>query len=169
MKQIELTKGFFALVDDEDFEYLNSVSWYAKCGDQTVYARRDKQKDNKKTKFWMHREILKLKDKSLTVDHIDGNGLNNQKSNLRICTISENSKNMSMHKDNKSGYKGVSFMKTHKLWIAQLTVNYKRVLFSYHKTKEDAAKAYNEAAIKYHGKFAKLNYVEEQEQKSISN
>lgn len=159
MKKIELTKGYFALVDNKDFEYLNKWSWHAKVAKRTVYARRDFKKNKKKLNIWMHREILKLTDRDQNVDHIDSNGLNNQKNNLRVCTNSQNSQNMRKHSDNLSGYKGVHFMKSHKLWVAQLTFNYKRVLFSYHKTKEEAALAYNQAALKYHGPYAKLNVI----------
>lgn len=86
MKKIELSQGKFALVDDEDFEWLSQYKWYFHKG----YARRSYRfaKTGKQRGVFMHRDILKLSKKYHT-DHIDGNGLNNQRSNLRACTLAQ--------------------------------------------------------------------------------
>lgn len=152
MKQIPLTKGKFALVDDEDFEWLNKYKWYYCLG----YAKRATHKPKKG--FLMHREILNTPPKLLT-DHIDGNKLNNQRNNLRICTQAENLQNSPKRKTNKSGYKGVCWFKPQQTWKTEITHNRKQIFLGYFKTKEEAALAYNNAAIKLHNKFANLNII----------
>lgn len=103
------------------------------------------------------------------VDHIDGNGLNNLRSNLRFATMSQNIANSKVRKDNTTGYKGVSWFvgskhpngvwKSKPSWTARIGINGKRITVGYFATKEEAARAYNKAAIKYHGEFAKLNII----------
>ena len=95
MKQIPLTKNKFTLVDDEDYELVNKYNWYFGAG----YAR-------SMEKILMHRLIMKAK-KGQMIDHIDGNGLNNQRSNLRFCTHSQNMANKKGFKNTSSKYKGV--------------------------------------------------------------
>lgn len=92
----------------------------------------------------------------MEIDHIDGNGLNNQKENLRICTRSENMRNRDKQADNLSGYKGV--YKKDNRYRAQITVEGKQIYLGSYQNIEDAVKAYNEASIKYHGKFSKTNF-----------
>ena len=111
MKEIQLTQGKVALVDDEDYEYLNQWKWYAnewKGG--KLYAVRNVRKNKQYIGYEsMHRLLSSNKDKKLVTDHINGNTLDNRKSNLRICTISENTKNRQIQKNNKSGFKGVRY------------------------------------------------------------
>lgn len=95
----------------------------------------------------------------ILIDHIDGDPLNNRKSNLRFCTNAENTKNQRKKKNNTSGFKGVSWDKEKKKWAAQITVNQKKIWLGTFEDKVEAAKAYNKAAIKYHGEFAYLNKV----------
>jgi len=105
----------------------------------------------------LHRFLLKP-DSKLCVDHINGDKLDNTRENLRICTNQENS----MNQHNIFGiskYKGVSWHKRDNKWTSRITVNYKSIYLGYFKSEEEAAKAYNEAAIKYHGAYAKLNEV----------
>lgn len=109
----------------------------------------------------MHREILSRKlerelVKGEEVDHIDGNGLNNTRANLRLATRTENGRNGRKRYDNKSGYKGVTWHKDDKRWQAQITVNCKNTYLGSFLNKEDAYAAYCEAAIKYFGEFANL-------------
>ncbi len=101
----------------------------------------------------------KINDK-LKIDHIDGNRNNNFIENLRLATFSQNSNNYKKPKNNTSGYKGVSWKKQNNKWLVQITVNNKRVYIGYFIDLLTAAKAYNEAALKYHGEFAKLNKVD---------
>lgn len=120
-KKIPLTQGKFALVDDEDFEYLSQWKWHASKYSNSYYACRTINSN----KVLMHRFILNAQ-KELEVDHIDGNGLNNQKLNLRIVTHSRNMQNRKNNSNNKSGYKGVFFNKREKRWMSQIGENGKK-------------------------------------------
>jgi hypothetical protein len=156
MKEIPLTQGKVALVDDEDFEELNKYKWRARKGKNTFYAKRSTKRPNQKT-IEMHRQILGFP-AGFQTDHRDGNGLNNQRSNLRICTISQNQHNTGKQKRNTSGYKGVCFHKNAKRFIALIMVNRKSTHLGYFNTAIEAALAYDAAAIKLHGEFAQLNF-----------
>jgi hypothetical protein len=90
-------------------------------------------------------------------DHINGDSLDNRKGNLRTCTMEQNKRNRRTGKNNTSGYKGVQWCKRSKKWKAGIMVNRKAIHIGLYQTKEAAAKMYNEAAIKHHGQFAKLN------------
>lgn len=156
MKTIGLNNGKFAMVDDEDYIFLSQWKWQAKKHRNTYYAVRTIHVKRKSVGvIWMHRVINKTPT-GLVTDHIDRNGLNNQKSNLRTSSISENNRN-SMYKNGTSKYKGVGF-KGNK-WRARISVNKKQIHLGVFKSQEDAAIAYNNAAIKYHGEFAYLNEI----------
>lgn len=157
MKQIQLTRGKVVLVDDEDFPYLNQWNWVANKGNSTWYAVRWGSNNGKKGHVKMHRVILNVPD-GLVTDHIDGNGLNNQRKNLRVTTIRQNSLNQGIRRDNTSGYKGVQWRRDRNLWRAIIKVHEKLIHIGNFQKKEQAARAYDEAAIKYFGKFAKLNF-----------
>lgn len=156
MKQIPLTQGKFALVDDEDFEELNKYKWYW----DRYYARRSMPRTSKGNQQGskMHRVIINTP-KGMHTDHIDGNKLNNQKSNLRICTNAENCRNSGKRKNNHSGYKGVHWFARGKKWKSCICVNYKIIHLGSFDNKIDAAVSYNEAAKKYFGEFAHLNII----------
>lgn len=154
MKVIELTQNKIALVSDEDFDLLLKYKWYySKNGKSKAYVRTTI--NNKK--IYMHRFIMNCPiDKD--VDHIDGNPLNNQRENLRICNNFENNRNQKLSIRNKSGYKGVFYDKRYlNPWRAYIIVNKKQISLGNFSTAKDAALAYNEAAIKYHKEFARLN------------
>jgi len=156
MKKILLTQGKYALVDDSDYDFLNKWKWCANKLGNTYYAVRNSPRIKGKGKtILMHRVIMDLSI-GMEVDHIDGDGLNNQRKNLRVCTHLQNLKNRGIPKGNKSGYKGVSFYKRVKKWVAFIGVNGKNIGLGYFLTKEDAYKAYCDACIKYHGDFYKL-------------
>ena len=154
-KSIKLSKNKCALVDDEDFEYLNNFNWSLSSAGYAVSS------SNK----IMHRMIMNTP-KGLVTDHINHNTLDNRKENLRICTNSENRHNYIKPKNNTSGYKGVYFHKTTNKWCAKIRVNRIKMHLGYFLDIEEAAIAYNKAATKYFGEFALLNYVEE---KTIKN
>ena len=155
MKKIKLTQNKYALVDDNDFEELNKFKWHALKDENTFYTgRKIWDKNTKKQKMiTMHRVIMKTP-KGKETDHIDRNALNNQRSNLRIVTHSQNQMNKGMGKNNTSGFKGVSWDKNSKKWQANIKENNKRLYLGLFETKEEAYKAYVEACKKYHRDFA---------------
>jgi len=159
MKRIKLTRGKYALVDDEDYGRLNKDKWYAEKNGKTFYAARNiRNSDGKRALSKMHRELMGNPVGKL-IDHKDENGLNNQKYNLRVCTRSQNQMNRGKTKNNTSGYKGVSWHRRIKKWGAHIRANNKLKHLGYFDNKNDAAKAYNEAATEYHGEFAQLNKI----------
>jgi len=141
MKEIKLTQGKVALVDDEDFEYLNQYKWYASQG----YAKR-------RGNIMIHQQLGFYEG-----DHLDGNGLNNQKYNLRFCTSAQNNMNRQKRNNCKSKYKGVSRQKHGIKWIAYINGKY---IGSYD-IEEQAALAYNHKAKELFGEFARLNDIKE--------
>ncbi len=161
MKQIPLTQGKFALVDDEDYDRIFAIGrWHYNNGYAARNYRYNRVSDGKLVNkgIWMHRVIMDTPD-GMDTDHIDNDKLNNQRSNLRICSRSENKQNCGKRSNNTSGYKGVSWNKRSKKWQVFVWVNYKQISIGRFEDKLEAAKAYNEAALKYHGEFAKLNEI----------
>ena len=152
MRRIPLTQGQFALVDDEDYDWLSQWKWCASQSRGRFYAVR-KSEDNACI-IMMHRVLC---DSEELVDHKDGDSLNNQKDNLRPCTNQQNLQNRGRTKSNTSGYKGVSWNPKNKNWNAQITVSGRKIHLGTFGDKAHAAKAYDEAAEKYHGDFAKKN------------
>lgn len=152
MKTIQLTQGYSTLVDDEDYEKIIPYRWYACINRNNVYA--GKGSGHKTMK--MHRLIMNITDKNIFIDHRDGNGLNNQKSNLRTCNRSQNSANKKKISliNRTSKYLGVG--KRGNSWGAFLRKGNQRFQIT-SKTEIEAAKAYNEMAQLHHGEFAKLN------------
>ena len=157
MKEIKLTQNKVAIVDDEDFIYLSKHKWC--CGDG--YAQRRNTIANSKSTAWkMHWEIMGKPEKGYNIDHINGDKLDNRRCNLRVCSGTENIRNRKTHSNNKSGYKGVWWRKDRHIWNAKIKVDDRIIHLGQFKNKEDAAIAYNNAAIKYHKKFAKLNTIQ---------
>lgn len=155
MKYINLTQGKKAMVDDEDFEELNKVKW---CFSDGYAIRRYTNEQGSSVYTKMHRFIINTPNK-MDTDHINHNKLDNRKSNLRICTRTENQQNHKIQKNSTSGYKGVNYHKVNQVWRAQIRINRKHTHLGCFDTKEEAAIAYNQAAIKYFGEFAYLNKV----------
>lgn len=144
----------WALVDDADFEDLNKHRWSVAKDGNVFYARRQSNMDNKLATLFMHTQITKTQ-QGMQVDHIDGNGLNNQRDNLRVCTSADNQKNRGKNSNNTSGFKGVSLHKGDNKWQARIRVNRKLILIGMFPTPELASEAYIEACRKYHGEFAR--------------
>lgn len=157
-KEILLTQGKIALVNIEDYKYLNQWKWRALKRGNTYYAARGIRMNKKVLTIFMHHEILPSP-KGMQIDHINMNGIDNKKDNLRICNKSQNGMNSRKQNNNTSGYKGVCWHKVAKKWMAHTQVNGKRIYLGYFKTKKQAALVYNEAAKKYHGEFARLNII----------
>lgn len=157
MKEILLTKGQVALVDDCDYEWLNQWNWYACSSNSTVpgfYARRTiKDTNGKKYNVYMHRLITGAS-RGVEVDHINHNKLDNRRENLRISSRSENNRNRKKQRNNTSGHKGVQWIKRLNVWCALIQINYKRVSLGHYRAYEDACNAYDNAASLYHGSFA---------------
>jgi hypothetical protein len=160
-KVIPLTQGKETIVDDEDYEILSRYKWRAFAGNhykRVFYAVRYLREKAKDRTIRMHREILNVPDGFYT-DHIDGDGLNNRRSNLRICTVSQNGLNRRSHCKNRSGYKGVDHQRWWKQmrWRARIQINGKRIHLGHYKTKEEAAAAYDHAARTLGGGFGRPN------------
>ena len=147
-------RKWLVMVDDDDYEYLNQFNWHTDK-EGSVNSWRG-SKNNKSV--LLPRLIMKAP-ANLEVDHIDGNRLNNQKSNLRLATSSQNKMNRGPRKDNKSGYKGVSWHKQRNQWTARIMANGKYQHLGLFGNILDAVKTYNEAAIKYFGEFAWINKI----------
>lgn len=157
MKQISLTQGKFAIVDDQDYDWLNQWKWYY----NNKYAKRKTLGGKTKRKtIYMHRLIMNALSGLLDIDHKDGNFLNNRRANLRFCNDSQNQRNKHAKKINAlSNYKGVSWHKRNKKWIANLVFNQKLIHIGYFKKEIEAAKAYDKKAKELFGEFARLNDV----------
>lgn len=152
---ITLSQGRFAFVDNKHYELLSSFKWSAVKKGNIYYAVRGVKKNDKWVSVYMHHIVLPRAESKI-VDHIDMNGLNNQRKNLRLCTKSENQRNTLKHKDNTSGMKGVHWNNRDKKWSSDIMVNGKKIRLGYFKTKEDAYSMYCNACIKHHGKFARF-------------
>lgn len=155
MKKIELTKGKFAIVDKEDYDELIKNSWFVNGGRTNTYASRASGKDA----VMMHRQIMGIhKSDNRQVDHINHDGLDNRKENLRVCTRSENLRNKRLYKGSKSRYIGVDYKKDRGRWRARLTVGGRVIEGGTFKTEEEAGRKRDAMAIEHHGNFANLNF-----------
>lgn len=156
MKKIPLSQGQFALVDDKDFEYLSQWKWFLGCGG---YASRKYrcEKTKKRLNILMHRVINKTPH-NMHTDHVNSDKLDNRRANIRTATRKQNMQN-TKKKAGSSIYKGVSWYKAGKKWSAKINPDRKRLHLGYFHSETEAALAYNKAAIKYFGQFAKLNIL----------
>ncbi len=171
MREIPLTQGKFALVDDDDYEKLSRHKWNVTKSRNTFYAGRTDRTTGRKLNIKMHREILGLTqyDGKLS-DHKNRNGLDNRKNNLRIATFSLNNYNRKKNKNNTSGYRGVRWYPRNKKWCAFIRINCEKKYLGIFRNIVDAAKAYDTSAIQYWGENAILNFPkEEYEKRSISS
>ena len=141
MKSIILTKEQIARVDDEDYKWLNKLKWHAVLTKSGYYAETTSSGIN----FLMHRLIMNPKNKE-EIDHIDFDGLNNQKSNLRICSHQQNMFNRKKQKNNISGFIGVIKDKRIKKWIASIGFNNHKIYLGSFDNKLSAKRAYDKKA-----------------------
>ncbi len=152
MKEIKLTQCKVALVDDNDFAWLNQWKWFAAKNKHNWHAQRGRAPS-----LLMHRLILNPPE-GYQCDHINGDGLNNQRSNLRICTNSQNQQNR-IHVRGTSCFKGVYWYKPNRKWRSLICLDGKHISLGCFDFEIAAAEAYNEAALKYFGQFARLNNI----------
>lgn len=157
MKEIKITRNRVALVDDEDYGYLNQHKWTAQRNRNGGVYYAVRRIGNKHIS--MHRVIMKITDPKIFVDHIDHEGLNNRKYNLRLCSNSDNKKNVRSRIGSTSKYLGVNWHKPLNKWRAGIKFNGKNIHLGYSHDEKEAALLYNKFAKKYHGEFANLNSI----------
>lgn len=157
MREIPLTQGQVALVDDEDLELVNKYKWSCRPGKRTFYAQAATRIKGRNYCVKMHRVIMHVPT-SQQVDHIDGDGLNNQKSNLRLCNNSENAMNRRKRLNTSSKYKGVSWWTARQRWVADIWLSGKNVRLGTFQQEIEAARVYDAAARIHFGQFAKTNF-----------
>jgi hypothetical protein len=173
---IPLTQGKAALVDRQDYENISKYKWYAKKyvtsgGKISYYAARTQRIDGTKKRavVFMHNEILGKKCGFLP-DHINRNGLDNRRFNLRFATRQENGANREPNRNGASKYKGVSYYKNNlspRKWAARITINGKKIWLGIFETEIEAAQAYDLAAIEHFGTFAKINEYSKEELENV--
>lgn len=165
VKEILLTQGKTAIVDDEDFDKVKDDKWCAhkEHGGIRFYAQRGRYDPGKKRTIGyisMHHQVTDFKYKM--IDHINGNGLDNRKCNLRPCNSVQNGINRKrLQKRNTSGLRGVSWHKRDKIWQAYINDGTKKIMLGYFNTKKEAALARDKKAKELHGEFAVLNFPRE--------
>ena len=159
MKTIPLSQNQFAMVDDDDFQLLKDFKWTALKHGNTFYAGRfEAIGKGKRRLVRMHRFIMGAKEEE-TVDHIDRNGLNNTKENLRMVTSSQNAWNRAKGKNGSSPYKGVSFHKDTGKYVARIMIEGKAKSLGYFDNPEEASVAYEKAADEYFGSYKPKNSI----------
>lgn len=165
MREIPLSRGMVAIVDDDDYEMLSAFNWFVKpCGkssEQTWYAWRHVSVGGKSTTGQLHRMIM-LPDPGQEVDHRNGDGLDNRKDNLRICRHRDNLRNQKKMRAGTSPYKGVYWNRARSKWQSQIggrEIPAGKNYLGLFADAVDAALAYDVAAISHFGEFARPNFL----------
>ncbi len=160
-RRVKLLPDKYAKVDPENFHEVSKDIWWVKDNDGTFKAVRFLPGGNCGLPVYMHRQIMESK-KGEIIDHVDRDGLNNLRSNLRLATKSQNNMNRSGRKGTSSKYKGVSWFNRGGYWRAMIHFEGRYKFLGRFESETEAAKAYDEAAREYHGEFAYQNFSEEQ-------
>lgn len=153
---ITLTRGFEAVIDAVDVPLVMAGNWYASVQPYTVYAVRSQLIGDKREAFRLHRVIMQP-GLDQEVDHIDRDGLNNRRSNLRLASRSENARNQGRRSTSASGFKGVTWHQRSKKWAATISVLGKQIHLGLFQTPQDAHATYVAAATELHGEFARTS------------
>lgn len=149
MKEIPLTQDKFALVSDKDYKYLSQWKWYALCNRGSYYAARKIRVGKKQTTLYMHQALAERLGFKHRADHVNQNGLDNRRLNLRDATNKQNAENQKLRKNNTSGHKGVYWDKQKSKWRPRICHNGRKISLGLFETLEDAIKARKEAEKKY--------------------
>lgn len=148
--EVSLTNRKTGIIDAVDLPLIIGKKWHSVLCNKKWYVHSDRD-------GYMHRILLDAP-KNRQVDHRDGDGLNNRRYNIRVCTITQNRQNTRNQENTKTGFKGVCFHRPTNSYGARIHVNHKKISLQYHPTAEAAARAYDAAALKYFGEFARLNF-----------
>lgn len=154
MKKIPLSKGKFAVIDDEDFDKIGSVKWHLSSNGYAVSTTHEYIDGFRKTYHPSMHSLINRTPRGKSTDHINGDKLDNRRSNLRTCTQSQNMANRGHQVNNKSGYKGVYWAAGK--WTAQIRLKGETIYLGRSSDIKEAARMYNKAAQKYHGEYARL-------------
>ena len=165
MIKIPLTMDKIAIIDEADAD-LSKLKWHAHDNGRIWYARRTIHEGYQQRNVRMHRTIMEKilgrpLTRSETVDHLNNDGLDNRRSNLRVATIQQNSWNQRKKPNTSSRFKGVSWHVSNKKWSAYIRVNGKQKMLGHFLTEEEAARAYDHAAKIHYGDFCALNFKED--------
>lgn len=157
---VPLSRGYVALVDASDYpQVIAAGPWHARPRGLTVYAQRHTfLTDGRRTTQQMHNFITG----AIGIDHRNGDGLDNRRANLRATTQAQNCANTRLRSNNKSGFKGVSWKKSGGAWVAQIRRDGKSYHLGLFSDREEAARAYDAAAIEFFGEYARINFPKEQ-------
>ena len=161
-RELPLSQGLVTLIDAEDYEKVGCFKWSARRevfrNGIKWYARRNVKINGKRTTVLLHRVILGVSPE-VDVDHWNNDGLDNRRSNIRVCTCGQNNANATKRVGTTSRFKGVCWDSKAKQWVAQIRVNHKKVRIGYFTNEEQAALAYNDRAHGLWGAFARLNVL----------